>query len=370
MTSRAASGVRFLDLRVHDPEEREALLDAVAQVLDHGCLINGPEVDALEGEIASRCGTAHGVGVGSGTDALYLALRALGVGPGDEVITTVLSWVATANAIALTGARPVFCDVREDLNLDPEEIERRLSPRTKAILPVHFTGKLCDMERITAIAADAGVPIVEDAAQGFGAESGGKVAGSFGTLGCISLNPMKLFGAFGEAGIVVTQSEELRERLIALRYNGTVNRETCLEPSPNGRLDTLQAAMLLERLRRVESVIDRRRRNAERYDEALRDLVEVPRRSALGEHVYYTYTIQADSRDELRAHLAEDGIETTVQHPILMADQPAYENPADSDYACARALIDRILSIPSNEKITADEIDYVADSIRRFYEAS
>lgn len=355
--------VSFLDLRVTDEQERRELLAAAEAVLCHGRIVMGPEMQEFETRIAAHLGRRFAVAVNSGTDALFFGIRALGLGPGDEVITTSLSWIATANAIALNGATPVFADIREDLNMDPESVRRLLTTRTKAILPVHYTGKVCEMEALLKLAASHGVPLVEDGSQSFDARHHGRVSGAFGTLGCISLNPMKVYAACGEAGVIVLDDEKLHERLIALRYNGTVNRETCIEPSLNGRLDTMQAAFLLCRLPRVAEIIRRRREHAALYSKLLAGLVGTPLEREGESDVYYTYTIRSSRRDELKAFLEARGVETKIQHPLLMPEQPAYRETVRGEFTNARRLVKEILCLPVHEKLTPSDIEYVAACI-------
>lgn len=249
--------IPFLDLRVQNDDERAELLSAVENVLSHGRIVLGPEVPELEKRISDLCNRKYAVGVNSGSEALFSCLRAFGIGPGDEVITTSLSWIATANAIAMTGATPVFADIRDDLNIDPESIQRLISGKTKAILPVHYTGKMCEMDKIINIAKEYNLIVIEDAAQAFGASYKGGTAGSFGDAACFSFNSMKVLASCGEAGMVLTDSEEILEKLQSIRYNGTINRETCIQPSLNGRLHTIQAAILLKRLNRLEQLIQK-----------------------------------------------------------------------------------------------------------------
>lgn len=359
--------VPFLDLRIVDDTTRQDLLAAVDAVLRHGRFIIGPEVQELEKQVAARCGRKYAVGVNSGTDALFLGLKSLGIGPGDEVITTSLSWIATANAIALTGATLVFADIRDDLNIDPASVQKLITPRTRAIVPVHYTGKVCQMSALMQIADEHGLLVIEDAAQAFGAKYHGRKAGSFGVVACFSMNPMKVFAACGEAGMVVTDGEDICERLISLRYNGTVNREKCIEPSLNARLDTLQAAILLRRLAGVGGIVQRRREIAAWYNEQLAGVVKTPREADGEWDVYYTYTIRAVRRDELKAFLEGKGIETKIQHPYLMPEQPAYRDRARGKFPNARRLVKQILCIPANEKLTRADVDYVAACIREFY---
>ena len=344
--------VPFLDLRVTDEGQRTDLHEAIETVFRHGRFVMGPEVAQFEARIAQRCQRRYAVGVGSGTDALFLALKALNLGSGDEVITTSLSWVATANAIALTGATPVFADIRDDLNIDPDSVASLITPQTKAILCVHFTGKVCDMPALQRLADEHNLLLIEDAAQAFDASLNGCKAGSFGDIASFSMNPMKVFAACGEAGVVLTDSDEIRQRLESLRYNGTVNRETCIDVSLNCRIDTLQAAILLRRLETLDAITQKRRQIAQWYDSQLADVVGVPRQAAGEFDVYYTYTIRADARDELQRHLAEHGIETKVQHAPLMPEQPAYRDSVRGSFSNAQRLIKQVLCIPANEKLS------------------
>lgn len=360
--------VRFLDLSVKDPVLKGDLVQAVDQVLTHGRIVLGPEVAEFEKEIAGLCRQQYAVGVGSGTDALYMALRSLDVGPGDEVITTPMSWIATVNAITLCGATPVFVDVGTDLNMDASLVAQAITPRTKVILPVHFTGKLCDMTTIMEVANEHNVAVVEDAAQAFSAHSKGAVAGSFGLVNSFSMNPMKVFNAFGEAGAVVTSSEEINEKLVSLRYAGTVNREDCHYPSFNGRIDTIQAAMMLVNLRYLENKIARRRATAEFYSTELGEVVICPEERDGDYDVYYTYTILAERRDQLMEYLTSRGIETKIQHPILMPYHTAYKHLPKPNIPMAEHLVERILSIPANEGLGMEETGYVARCIKEFYE--
>ena len=359
--------VPFLDLRVLDEEERQELLSAFDNVLSHGRIVLGPEVQAFEKRFAERCGKSFAVGVNSGTDALILALRAIGVTAGDEVITTPLSFVATANAITLNGAEPVFADIGDDLNLDPASIEPLITPKTKAILPVHYTGRLCNMEEINAIAKKHDLVVIEDCAQAIDASHQGRTAGSYGLLGCFSMNAMKVLASCGEAGVIVTNDETYYEHLTTLRYHGLVDREFCHQVSHNGRIDTLQAAILLKRLDRLDGIIAKRRDIAAYYDGRLKDVVTVPPERPGYKDTYYTYTIQTDRRDELGSFLADEGIETKIQHPLLMPQQPFYKTHDSNRFPNAKRLVQKILCIPANEKITNEQREYVADTIVRFF---
>jgi dTDP-4-amino-4,6-dideoxygalactose transaminase len=358
--------VPFLDLRIANDQARQELLSAVDTVFRHGRIILGPEVQELERQVAAHCGRKYAVGVHSGTDALFLALKSLDLGPGDEVITSALSWVATANAIALTGAAPVFADIRDDLNIDPASVRKLITAKTKALLPVHYTGKVCEMDALLQLAADHKLFVVEDAAQAFGAGYRERKAGSFGVLGCFSMNPMKVFAACGEAGMIVMDRDDLYERLLSLRYNGTVNREQCTQVSLNGRLDTLQAAILLRRLAGLEQLIQKRREIAAWYTQQLAGVVDIPKEGERERDVYYTYQIRTSRRDELKSFLETNGVETKIQHPYLMPQQPVYREGVRGNFPNALRLVKQILCIPVHEKLTREDVDYVAGCVRRF----
>ena len=359
--------IPYRDLSVKDLRRKRELLAAVEKVLSHGRMILGPEVGRFEQLMADSCSKQYAVGVSSGTDALYLALRSLGVGPGDEVITTPLSWIATTNAIVQCGAEAVFVDIGEDLNIDADLISEAVTPRTRAILPVHFTGRLCAMDTILHIAGERNLLVIEDAAQAFGARRGEKQAGSFGHAGCFSMNPMKIWCACGEAGAVVTDDRDVYEKLCTLRYAGTVNKEDCHYPSLNGRIDTVQAAMLLVDFNYLPEKIARRQEIARVYTEGLHDLVGCPREDG-SYHCYYSYTVLAEKREKLVEHLSGKGIETKVQHPILMPYHTAYKDRTYPPLPVAERLVNRILCLPNQEDLSTEEIDYVIGSVREFYE--
>lgn len=359
--------IPFLDLRVLNVEERKAILNAIEKVLDHGKIVLGPEVQEFEEYIANYCGKKYAVGVGSGSDALYLALKALDIKTGDEVITTSLSWIATANAISKTGATPVFADIGEDLNIDPEHVERLINKKTKAILAVHYTGRVCNMTNLCRIAKEHKIFLIEDAAQSFGAMFDNKKAGSFGDIACFSMNPMKILNGLGEAGIIITNDKSISEKLQILRYAGTINKEICVDISLNHRLDTLQAAILLTRIKWVDEIIRKRRENAKLYVQRLKDVVKVPEEKNHEFNVYYTFIILAEKRDELKEFLERKNIETKIQHPILMPNQPVYQRGQKNKVPNADKICKQILCLPANEKISLDQIEFVSEQIREFY---
>jgi dTDP-4-amino-4,6-dideoxygalactose transaminase len=365
--------VRYRDLSVDNPELRARLLHVVDELLRHGTLLMGPAVEKWEDLIASYCGARYCVGVSSGTNAIYLALRAFDIGPGDEVIVPAMSWVATVNAVALTGATPVFVDIGDDLNIDVSDAEAAITSKTRAILPVHYTGRLCDMASIGALAERHRLLVIEDAAQAFGASDEAGRAGGFGHAAAFSLNPMKVFPGFGEVGAVLVDDAEVCERLRAMRYLGTVNKEVCIEPSLNHKIDTIQAAMMLVSFETVEPSLVRRLEIASRYCESLNNLVgcpEPPRFPADRRSVFFDYTIATPRRTEMRRFLEGRGIEVKIRHPLLMSQQPAYRHLNRRPLPNAERLVKEILSLPIHEKLTDDQIDYVVESIAAFQRAA
>jgi dTDP-4-amino-4,6-dideoxygalactose transaminase len=339
----------------------------VEGVLRHGRIVMGPEVAELETALAQRCERSFAVAVGSGSGALYLALRCLDLKPGDEVITTSLSWVATFNAIAAAGALPMAVDIGDDLNMNPAAIEAAITPNTRAIVAVHYAGLVCDMASIMEIAARHGLDVVEDAAQAFSAHRDGSPAGSFGRLAAFSMNPMKVFSAYGEAGAVVCDEASLRDRLTMLRYAGTVNREECREISLNHKPDTIQASMLLVALRHLKEKINRRREIAHHYTRKLSAFVTCPAELKGVHHIFYDYIIQCDRRDELMDFLTSQRIEVKIHHRNLMPDQPAYEGLPRRDIPIANHAINRILSLPCHGAMSDGEAERVAAAVRDFF---
>ena len=361
--------VPFLDLAQQYRRIRDEL-GVVQDVLASGRYILGENVAALEQEIADLCNCAYGVGVASGTDALVLALMALGVGPGDEVITTPFSYVATAAAILRVGAEPVFVDIdRDTYNLDPERVERAVTERTKAILPVHLYGQPADMWEIRDIAREHKLAIVEDAAQAIGASIGNEQVGEFGHAACFSFYPTKNLGAAGDGGMVVTSDPAIAKRVDVLRRQGEAERYRAGVLGLNSRLDELQAAILRVKLDRLWTWTQRRRDIARAYDAALGDLpIMTPAVMENAFHVYHCYTLRVgkSERDELRQHLDDRGIETGVYYPVCLHQQPAFWDGSVQHNAEAAAK--RVLSLPIYPEMSVEQVGAVVDGVRRFYE--
>ena len=302
---------------------RSELLDAIGNVIDSGQFISGEAVNNFEREIAKLCNTNFAVGVASGTDALVLVMIALDIGKGDEVITAPNSFLSSASAIALTGATPVFADVSDDFNIDPQKIEEAITSRTKAIIPVHLTGKPADMSAILNIADKNGLYVIEDAAQAIRAEYDGKRVGSFGIAGCFSFHPLKNLSACGDAGMITTGDDELYKKLLILRNHGLINRDECNTWSYNSRLDALQAAILNVKLDYIEAWENRRREIASFYRNKLKNVVKTPEDQPYEKAVYHTFIIQTEMRDELKKYLFKNGIDTKIHYPIPIHLQKA-----------------------------------------------
>lgn len=352
--------------------EDGAVLRRIADELVRGRFVLGPPVAEFEARFARLCSTAHGVGLNSGTDALFLALKAFDLGPGDEVITAPNSFIATAAAIVHAGARPVFADVGDDYTLAPEAVTAAVTPRTRAIVPVHLTGAPADMESLARIAARHDLRVVEDAAQAVGAAVNGRPVGSLGDAGCFSLFPLKNLGAAGDGGMLVTDVAAVDARVRLLRNHGLRTRDECDVFAYNSRLDTLQAVVADVMLDRLETVTKARIAHAAYYDAALRelasDVVLPPRRPAV-RPVFHTYVVQVERRERLIEFLAARGIETKIHYPIPIHLQRAAESLGyrRGAFPVCEAQADRILSLPVHEFLDESQLAHVAETIRAFF---
>lgn len=361
--------VPYINLALQHQAIKPQLLKAVEKVLDHGGFILGPEVSAFEERFAAYCGTRYAVGVDNGTSALFLTLQSLGIGPGDEVITATNSFLASASCIALIGARPVLVDVRDDYNIDPNLIEAAITAHTKAIIPVHLTGRPADMTPILNIADRHGLHVVEDCAQAVGARYCDQRVGSFGIAGCFSLHPLKTLNAIGDGGVITTNDQDLYDRLRKARNHGLKNRDECEFWSYNCRLDTIQAAMLLVKMDLVDQWTGGRRANASLYQERLKDVVQVPQDNLHEYAVYHTCIIQAERRDELQQHLLEHGIESKVHYPIPIHLQDAARGLGygPGSFPVAERQAKHILSLPVYPELSVAQKEQVVSTIREFY---
>ncbi len=364
--------IPLVDLHAQYLKIKEEIDAAIAEVIQKSAFIKGPFVERFEAAFAQFLGVEHCIGVGNGTDALVIALKALGIGPGDEVITAVNTFVATPEAISLTGARPVFCDVEPgSMLLDPELIKERLTEKTRAIIPVHLYGRVASMDRILDVARQYQLKVVEDAAQAHGARRHGITAGAFGDASTHSFFPGKNLGAYGDAGAIVTRNEEAA--LFARQYanHGRSTKYGHQFEGTNSRLDGLQAAILSVKLRYLERWCELRRKHAQDYTRLLQDIegITCPEMPEAEQHVFHLYVIRTPYRDALRKHLASKGINTGIHYPQIMAELPAYRQSAGppEDYPVAAALRSEILSLPLYPEMTAEQIESVVAEIREFY---
>jgi dTDP-4-amino-4,6-dideoxygalactose transaminase len=350
----------------------EVLWVAVKKQIDACQFILGPEVERFESRFADLCGVPFAICVNSGTDALFLALRALDVGPGDEVITVPNSFIATTGAIVASGAKPVFVDVGPDYNMDVALIKAAISSRTKVILPVHLTGNPADILNITAIASENNLRIVEDAAQAVGAMIGGGRVGSFGDFGCFSLHPLKNLNVCGDGGVVTTKSAELAEKIRMLRNHGLKNRDEIEFFGYNSRMDSLRAAVANHMMEKLEGVMGVRQRNARIYDARLSELdgfVILPPRRKDAVPVFHTYVVQVQKRASLISYLAEHGVETKVHYPVPNhLQKPCREwGHRKGDFPVCERQAEMIISLPIHQFLEEEHIRYVTDLVRSFY---
>lgn len=362
--------VPYVNLAAQFEEEREELLAVVTAALQRADFVGGAAVQELEAALAAFHGVEEAVTLNSGTDALILAMRVLGIGPGDEVITPVNSFIASTAAIACVGATPVLTDVSADQNMDPDAAERAVTARTKAIMPVHLTGRVADMGRIMALAEKHGLAVIEDAAQAVGSTWKGRPAGTFGDIGCFSAHPLKNLNACGDAGFLTTRRADLATRIRRLRNHGMIDRNTVTEFGVVSRLDTLQASILLMRLKRLPGVIERRRRNAALYRAHLDPAhVFIPPCQEHEFNTFHTYVVQVERRDALQAHLARLGVGSAVHYPIPIHLQPAAAGLGckPGDFPVAEAQARRILTLPVNQFVTPDDVVRVASVVNDFY---
>jgi aminotransferase EvaB len=358
----------YLDRQFADAEP---YLNDVRQLVMSGDFTLGKPLAEFEARFAQLLGLPYAVGVGSGTDALMLSLKVLGVGPGDEVITTPNTFVATVGAIAMTGARPVFVDNTDEYTIDVTKIEAAISPRTTAILPVHLTGCPADMPAIMAIAGRHGLLVVEDAAQAILASIDGQLVGSWGATAGFSLHPLKNLNVWGDGGVIVTRSRDLYERLRLHRNHGLANRDEVEVWGYNCRMDTLQAVVANRLIGQTQAITERRIANAQRFDEALAGVPEIvipPRRRGF-KQVYHTYVVRAAQRDRLFQHLVDRGIEVKIHYPIPLHLQKAaaFLGYRQGDFPVCEAHCRSIITLPAHQHLTGAEMDYIIEAVRAFY---
>ena len=370
------SDIPLIDLRAQYRAIKPEIDQAIQRVLDRGQFILGPEVEALEREIAAYCGTRYAVGVASGTDALELTLRSCGIGSGDEVITPAYSFVAAAEAIVAVGATPIFIDIDPvTYTLNPAQLEATLTPQTKAILPVHLYGHPCAMDELMRVAKRRNLVVIEDCAQAIGARYREQRVGSFGTAGCLSFYPSKNLGAYGDGGMVVTNDQRLAEQIRLLRTHGSRDRYLHVRVGKNSRLDELQAAILRVKLRHLDRWNEARRRHAQHYGEAFRrahleQVVTLPQELPACFHVYHLYVMRLRKREAVQAALAKHGIATQVAYPSSLLAQQALASYVARSAPCpvADAVAQEVLALPMYPELTPDIIDRVVEHVAQAIE--
>lgn len=374
--------VKLLDIpKLHAPM-RDELNSAVLRVVESGGYILGPEVEAFESEVSRYLGGVHSLAVSSGSDALLLALMALGIGPGDEVITTPFTFFATVGAIVRVGAKPVFADIDPvTFNIDAKEISRKITPRTRCIIPVHLYGQCADMRRIVDAANEAGIHVVEDAAQAIGAVlSDGRRAGTIGNIGCFSFFPSKNLGALGDAGLVTTRDAGLHGRMRRLRAHGSEPKYFHKEVGGNFRMDAIQAAILRVKLKRLDGWTRSRRERSAWYRQAFKSAgllqrgIVVPLETSPDvemSHIYHQFVVRVPERDRLRGFLKESGIDTEIYYPVPMHLQECFRSLGwrGGDMPNAELAAKQTLALPIDPTLTHEQIDYVVGAVARFLEA-
>jgi dTDP-4-amino-4,6-dideoxygalactose transaminase len=363
--------IPYVNLPAQADEQISELAAIFERVVRRGSFVGaGVEIERLEARLAEFCGTKEAVALNSGTDALFLALKAAGVGPGDEVITPPNSFIATTAVIVHLGAHPVFVDVLADQNIDPAAIERVVTPRTRAIMPVHLTGRVCRMDQILEIADRHGLLVIEDAAQSIGSMFQGRKSGSFGHFGCFSAHPLKNLNAMGDAGFVTTNDSAAAARMRRLRTHGMADRETVEEWGFVSRMDVLQAAILDYRLDKLADVIAKRRGNAALYQRIIKhEKVFVPPCRQDEFNTFHTFVIQVERRDELQSHLRAVGIKTAIHYPVPIHLQPAAADLGyrKGDFPATERQAERILTLPVNQYMSANDVEAVAGEVLAFY---
>lgn len=362
--------IPFLDLQAQHAPLRQEFLAVMDEVIRKSAFASGPYVTEFERAFAAYCGAANAIGVGSGTEALWLALLALGIQPGDEVITVPTTFMATAEAISFCGARPVFVDIEgETYNMDARRLEQVITPRTKAIMPVHLFGQTADLAPILDVARNHNLPVIEDAAQAHGAEYRSRKAGTFGIAGCFSFYPGKNLGALGEAGAVVTDSEELKAKIVALRDHGQTRKYHHQFIGWNARMDGIQGAALSIKLKHLDRGNAARRNHAARYRRLLENVdgITLPGEAGDRKHVYHLYVVRVQNRDEVLNALHARGIQCGIHYPVPLHLQEAYRflGYQRGMFPVAESCADEFLSLPMYPELTEDQIDTVAGELIR-----
>jgi len=359
--------IPFVNLKAQYFSIKEEIDHAIFKVIQDSAFIGGKYAKAFEQNFANYIGVKHCIGVGNGTDALYIALKALGISEGDEVITAANSFIATSEAITMTGAKVIFVDSNKDTyNIDVDKIEEVITLKTKAVMPVYLYGQPCDIDKILEIAKKNNLFVLEDCAQAHGAEYKGRRVGTFGDFGCFSFFPGKNLGAYGDAGAIVTNDDDLARKARMFANHGRIEKYNHEFEGTNSRLDGLQAAILDVKLKYLDTWIERRRAIAKMYDAALKDIVITPSVLPNVKHVYHLYVIRIKNRDKVREPLADKGIATGIHYPIPLPFLKAYSylGHKPADFPVAYSMKDEILSLPIHGDMTDEQVEYVIASLK------
>jgi len=365
--------VPFLDLRVANRNLKKRLLTRVNKVLTSGKILEGNEQKIFEKKFAKEVKAKYAVGVSSGSSALFLALKAVGIGPGDEVITTPFTWIITVNAISSAGAKPVFVDIDENLNIDPEKIISAITKKTKAIVPMHVGGKLCNMNKIFKIAKNYKLKIIEDAAQAFCSSYQNKRAGTYSDASAFSFNPMKILHTYGEAGAVITNNKKIYNVLLQMRHagitrkKGSININNCNYISLNHKIDTIQASMLIENIKRINKIRKKRDEISNHYNKKLKKLIKIQKLRSNEVHGRYLYIGRFKKRNSLKKFLNSKKIETKVFYSPLACDAPVYKKKFYK-VPKSRKYLKEFLALPMHEKMNLTQVNFVIKNIKKFYE--
>tara|TARA_B100000965_G_C19595442_1_gene759976 strand:+ start:2616 stop:3719 length:1104 start_codon:yes stop_codon:yes gene_type:complete len=362
--------IPYVNLKLQWKKEKKFLLRIIDQTLESGNWVGGENINKFEKKISKLCATKYAASLNSGTDALTLGLHLLGVRRDDEVITTPNSFIASVSTIVHLGAKPVFVDVLSDQNIDPALLEKAITKKTKAIMPVHLTGRISEMNEINRIAKKYNIPVIEDAAQSIGSMYHNKPSGSLGDVGCFSAHPLKNLNAFGDAGYLTTNSKKIYEKVIELRNHGMANRNKIRNFGYVSRMDNLQAAVLNYRLKNLKNIIEKRRKNINIYKEYLdQNNVFIPHEKNYQYNTYHTFVIQVDKRDQLKKYLQENKIQTAIHYPIPIHLQPAskFLGYNKGSFKNTERQAKRILTLPINQFLKKTEIKFISDKINYFY---
>ena len=362
----------FIDLKAQYAAYKEEIDTAIERVLKHGRFIMGPEVVELESQLASYVGVKHCVTTASGTDSLEIALRALKIGPGDEVITVPFTWISTAEAVELVGAKPVFVDIDPDTyNIDISKIKNAITPSTKAIIPVSLFGQVADLEKINELVEGKGIAVIEDGAQSFGATRNGKRSCSQAAIGSTSFFPAKPFGCYGDGGALFTDDAGMATTMRSIRSHGGERRHHHTLVGMNGRFDTIQAAILLAKLPHFSKEVERRAELGDRYSRALGDTCKVPTVENGNTHVYGQYTIRVSAREKFQENLKEKGIPTAVYYPVCLHEQPVFMKLGykQGDFPVSEEASNEVVSLPMHPFLEKEEQDTVIEAVNEAIQA-